>query len=82
MSNVYLSGNHDFDTFDFSTTVQEGIASQEGTVTREWTAEEHRVQARRLLAHVPYGPTPEKCLAAAQVHATLAVSLAARESVS
>ena len=76
MANVYLSGNNGRSTPDY-------IASQEETVTREWTAEEHRVQARRLLAHAPYyGADPENCLVAAQVHATLAVSLAARESVS
>ncbi len=42
---------------------------------REWTAEEHRVQARRLLSRAN-GNGAENYLRAALVHATLAESLA------
>jgi hypothetical protein len=42
-------------------------------ITRTWTAEQHRVQARRLLTGT--GADTVNRLAAAQVHATLALSL-------
>jgi hypothetical protein len=42
-------------------------------ITRTWTAEQHRVQARRLLSR--NGADTANRLAAAQVHATLALSL-------
>ncbi|MEO6088873.1 MAG: hypothetical protein ABIQ18_37760 [Umezawaea sp.] len=55
----------------------EGMARLEQVVAKTWTAEEHRAEARRLLT-LP-GSGASNALAAAQVHATLALSLTDRE---
>lgn len=49
-------------------------ADREDGVRREWTADEHRTMARTLLAP-RYGSATTDDLLAAQVHATLALSL-------
>ncbi|MFE2750458.1 hypothetical protein ACFXGA_00480 [Actinosynnema sp. NPDC059335] len=54
-------------------------AHRDREVRREWTAEEHRLRARQLLWEAystTHHDTVMRELAAAQVHATLAVSLA------
>jgi hypothetical protein len=48
----------------------EGMARREQEIAKTWTADEHRTEARRLLT---LGSSD--ALAAAQVHATLALSL-------
>ncbi|WP_158853164.1 hypothetical protein [Saccharothrix deserti] len=52
-----------------------GYAERDRQPLREWTAEEHRREARRQLLWAAGGDTANR-LAAAQVHATLAESLA------
>lgn len=49
-------------------------ADREHEVRREWTADEHRAMSRTLLAP-RYGSATTDALLAAQVHATLALSL-------
>ena len=51
----------------------EGRARMDEVIPATWRAEEHRTQARRLLAQ-----GSSDALAAAQVHATLALSLTDR----
>ncbi|MEU7528967.1 hypothetical protein AB0A74_24775 [Saccharothrix sp. NPDC042600] len=48
---------------------------QPGDQRRPWTAEEHRAEARRLLGHPGTDGDTVNRLAAAQVHALLALSL-------
>ncbi|MEO6090649.1 MAG: hypothetical protein ABIQ18_46860 [Umezawaea sp.] len=57
---------------DIPTYTDEGLARLDQVIARTWTADEHRTEARRLLTRGGSG-----ALAAAQVHATLALSLAA-----
>ncbi|GAA1308114.1 hypothetical protein [Saccharothrix xinjiangensis] len=56
------------------------FTDREREVRREWTPEEHRAMARRLLAP-RYGSPSTDELRAAQVHATLALSLETARTV-
>jgi hypothetical protein len=67
----YLTGE------DIWTFTDEGVARLHEVVTKSWTADEHRREARRLLSLG--GSNDSGWLAAAQVHATLALSLTNRE---
>ena len=56
-----------------------GDSQRARRINQDWTADEHRHEARRLLAEDRDGNSPGN-LAAAQVHATLALSLAVRDA--